>query len=238
MKDKLTSLSHRLGDLGDAARAALPEMPSLSFKSDVEIPIYVLHHGNDPEEYEILCDFERFVTENQSGFLSRPVLKVWAGRSDFNSHYFARNLREAFSAQFEAVRQESLASKPKRKGFIPQLSIWDIGLGIVGPFGSLLGTIVLYLAVKAGNSAIEEIRALLRNNVVGRIFKSQSDASRLEAQIEEKQAVIDAALAEKRVTLHRDLYLYAHRAGPAGSMAGVDLDAWPLTAFVTRRMAQ
>lgn len=238
MKDKLTSIKSRLGGLTDGARAALPEMPSLSFKSDVEIPIYVLHHGADPEDYEILCDFERFVSENQAGFLSRPILKVWAGRSDFNSHYFARNLREAFSAQFEAVRQESLASKPKRKGFIPQLTIWDIGLGIVGPFGSLLGTIVLYLAVKAGNSAIEEIRALLKDNVVGRIFKSRTDGARLEAQIEAKQKVIDAALAQKRVTLHRDLYLYAHREGPAGSMSGIDLDAWPLPGFVRARMAQ
>lgn len=234
MKDKLTNLTSRLSE---SAKGAIPELPSLSFKSEVEIPIYVLHHTNDPEDYQILCDFERFVSENQSGFLSRPTLKVWAGRSDFNSHYFARNLRHAFSEQFEAVRQARLATKPKRKGLIPQLSIWDIGLGIVGPFGSLLGTIVLYLAVKAGNSAVDEISRLLKDNV-GRLFKRSTDSSRLEAQIEEKKAVIDAALADKRIVLHRDLYLYAHREGPAGSMAGIDLDAWPLPSFVTERMGR
>ena len=235
MKDKLSSLTSRISGLTDSAKTAMPELPTFSFKSEVEIPVYVLHHTDDAEDYQILCDFERFVSENQSGFFSRPVLKVWAGRSDFNSYHFARNLRQAFSEQFEAVRRESLATQPQKKGLIPQLSIWDIGFGIVGPFGSLLGTVVLYLAVKAGNSAIDEIRALLRDNVVGRIFSRKSDTARLEEQIDQKKEVIDAALADKKIVLHRELYLYAHRHGAAGSMAGIDLDAWPLPEFVTQR---
>lgn len=234
-------------DLIAKARTTLSSAPSRlleilpaagDLKSRVAIDIYLVHQSRGAEDYEILCDFERFATENQTGLFSRPYLRVWAGRQDFERHIFARRLREAFAEQFEAVRAaRAEAERASRRGFFALPSLWEIGTTVAGLGASMVSTIVLYLAVKAGGGALEDIRGWLRDSTVGRAFRGKSAGAQLEAEIDKKKAVIDQGLRDIEIMLHRDLYLHAWREGPAGPMTGMNREAWPLPDFVRDRMS-
>lgn len=212
----------------------MPELPSLEFSSDAEIAVYVVHHGSTAEEYEILFDFELFVAENQKGFLVRPKLQVWSGRSDFERHIFARRLRQEFMTQFEIVRRE--IAQPEKRSFwkLPSFSVWDIGGTVFMLGGSLVSTIALMLATSAGRAAIDEVSALLSDSVVGRTFQRKSSRVALEEKIREKQTIIDEGLSRMEIRIHRDLWVHAWRGQAPGSLVGVDFSAWPLPDFIKR----
>ena len=216
-----------------AINGALPALPSLDFAEDVDIPVYLIHHGADPEDYEIIFDFDLFVAETHRGFLARPKLTLWSGRNDVQRTVFARRLREAFAEQFETVRRE-LAAERTSRWRLP--TIWDIGGFVFSGASSLLGTVFLMLATSAGRKAIEDVRAFLADSVVGRSFRSKPARVKLEETIREKQATIDEGLTRMEIKLHRDLWVHAHRGGPPGSMEGMDFGAWPLPGFVRIRM--
>ncbi|MEM7190398.1 MAG: hypothetical protein AAF439_12365 [Pseudomonadota bacterium] len=231
-RDPLTSIGETLMGTLDAARERLPDF---SLMEDVEVPVYVIHTGPSPEDYELLCDFEKFMTESQSGLLKRPVLRIWAGRSDFERYMFARHLREAFSAQFDRARVALRAAQESDRGWsfpsVGQLMFW-----MVTEAGALAGTLLLYLAIAVGGTAVGDF---LRRMTA--IFKSRKDdpeaaQNDLEALIEEKKSVIDAALSRIEISLHRDLYLHAWRGQRPGPVTGMDREAWPLPDFVRERM--
>lgn len=226
LSEKLTGLV--TGPL-DRAWSALP---SVSLIKSAEIPVYVVHQSRDPEDYVFFFDFQRFMAESQKGWFVRPVLKIWAGRSDFERMAFARALREAFTAQFsrmqDALLDEIEEEERQKRGwgwlnfeFLPGLE-WGLALGT-----GWVQILLLFLAVTTGAAALAELKSR-----IGAIFRRKlSPEERLKAlheEIEAKRRVVDEALARTEISLHRDLYLQAWQGGPAGPMRGIDLDAWPL----------
>lgn len=233
MRRRISEIGKVFGDAVDTARNQLPE---LSFVSDIDVPVFVIHHGPAAEDYELICDFEQFMKASQSGLLNRPVLKLWSGRSDFERYLFARNLREAFSDQFEAVRQQHQAEREAEKTQWSLPSMGDVLFWGFNLASGLVGSLLLYLATETGRTALERISKILRSSIVGRTLGSTSPEAELEELIEEKKAVIDAALSRIEIVLHRDLYVHAWRGQPPGPMTGMDREAWPLPAFVRERM--
>ena len=231
MKDRLTSLGRSLSDLADAAWEQVPEV---SLTSEVEIPIYLIHQGPGAEDYEILCDFAAFMAANQKSFLARPVLKVWAGRQDFERHLFARELRQAFSDQFEKLRAAERAERERTSWSLPSVGdgvLWGLSLT-----GNIVGGILLWIATETGRTALGRIREVVGGSIVGKALNGESAEDRLEELIDEKKEVVDAALSRLDITLHRDLWARAWRGQAPGPMTGMDRDAWPLPDFVQERM--
>ena len=226
-----------LSSVGDTLKGALntawDQIPDVSLISDIEVPVYVLHHGPGAEDYELLCDFETFMKESQSGLLKRPALRIWAGRSDFERHLFACHLREAFSNQFDMVRNAHRAeAEARRKSWLQFPSLSELILmGLTGAAG-LAGSLLLYLATSMGGKALEDIFARLKSAVGA----SSDPEQELEKLIAEKKSTIDEGLARIEISLHRDLYAYAWRGQRPGPMTGIDRDAWPLPGFVRERM--
>jgi len=216
-KDTLLNAYARLTDI----------LPNLSLASDVEIPIYLVHNSRDAEDYTFLIDFERFLRDAKAGIFARPVLKVWAGRSDFDRNAFARNLREAFSHEFARMRAEAKTSN--REGWF-SLSFNDVLSGAAAVH--LLGTVVLYVAATGGKMALRGAGTALGLGRLFTVFKGTDAAEKIEADILEKQRVVDAALAKTKVTLHRELYTHAYRGSNPGPLTGIDHDAWPLPDYV------
>lgn len=227
----------KLGKLATMlANTARDSLPDFTLTSEAPIPIYVVHHGPNAEDYTLLCDFEQFMRENQSGFLARPVLTIWAGRSDFERQAFARNLRHAFSTQFDAVRATMRAEMESQRTSWTLPSVGDIVLWGLSTTGSLIGSLVLYIATGTGRSALRDIGRIVRTSALGRAVQGKSAEAELEDLIETKKTTIDAALARIDIRLHPDLYAHAWRGQGPGPMTGMDRDAWPLPDFVADRM--
>ena len=236
MSDPMTTLPN-LGNLAaHLANTARDAIPDFTLTSEVPIPIYFVHHGPDPEDYTLLCDFEQFMRENQSGFLARPVLSIWAGRADFERQAFARTLRHAFAAQFDAVRAAMRAEMESQRTSWTLPSVGDIVLWGFAATGSLIGQLVLYIATETGRSALRQIGRIVRTSTLGRAVQGKSAEAELEALIEAKKTTIDAALARIAIRLHPDLYAHAWRGQRPGPMTGIDRDAWPLPDFVQDRL--
>ncbi|MEM1299038.1 MAG: hypothetical protein AAGH68_07125 [Pseudomonadota bacterium] len=217
-----------------ALDTAWDQLPEFTLTSDVEIPIYLIHHGPGAEDYEILCDFEAFMKANQKSFLARPVLRVWAGRKDFERYLFARHLRVAFSDQFETLRNVHRQEMERSSWSLP--SVGDVLLWGLTLTSSAVGGLLLWIATETGRSALSRIGGIIRSSMVGRALRGKSAEEQLEDLIEEKKQVVDEGLARLEVTLHRDLYDYAWRGQPPGPMTGMDRGAWPLPDFVRERM--
>ncbi len=204
-------------------RAISDAVPKLT--RDVEIPVYVVHNSPDPEDYFFLLDFEAFERDAKAGLFTRPVLKIWAGRSDFSRSGFARQFRDVFAAEFGAMRAKATA---KRGWF--SFGLKDLAEGALTDF---IGTLVLYVAVSTGRAAVSALaQAFSLQRLLGPLAPKDRRA-RVEADISEKTKVIDAALAEISIVLHRDLYRHAWRGQPPGKLTGMDYDAWPLPEYVT-----
>ena len=235
MRDRLSGWRRAVAD---RVEAAWDQVPEVTLASEVEVPVYVVHHGTGAEDYVLLCDFEAFLRESQSGLFHRPVLKIWAGRDDFERIPFARNLREAFADQFDRVRAAHRAERDAAR------SNWSLRLPGLGEIllwgltttGGLVGSILLYLATAATGEALRDIGQALRNSLLGRAFRGKDPEVALEEMIAEKKSVIDAALARQSVTLHPELYAHAWRRGRPGPLTGMDRDAWPLPEFVRAEM--
>lgn len=235
MRDRLTGWRKAVAD---GIEAAWDQVPELTLASDVEVPIYVIHDGQGAEDYALLCDFEAFLRESKSGLFHRPVLSVWAGRDDFERVVFARHLREAFTHQFDLVRDahRAEAEAAQRRWSLRLPGLGEILLWGWGATGGLIGVLLLYVATAATGDALREIGQVLRNSILGRAVRGKDPDEALEEMIAEKRGVIDAALARQSVTLHPELYAHAWRGQRPGPMTGMDREAWPLPAFVRDRM--
>ena len=206
-------------------------LSNLSFAKEVEIPIYLVHNSASAEDYTFLIDFERFLREAKVGIFARPVLKVWVGRSDFDRTMFARNLREAFNYEFARMRVEAMT--PKKEGW------FSFGLSDVlsrANAAHLVGTIFLFVAVNGGKFALRGVGSVLGIDRFIPSFGSKDLAAQVEDDIQTKQDVVDAALAKMKVTLHRELYIYAFRDSNPGPLSGMDHDAWPLPQYVREHL--
>ncbi|MEO0914865.1 MAG: hypothetical protein AAFY59_18105, partial [Pseudomonadota bacterium] len=167
---------------------------------------------------------EAFERDAKAGLFTRPVLKIWAGRSDFRRAGFARQFREVFAAEFGAMRAKARA---KRGWF--SFGMRDVAEGALTNF---VGTLVLYVAVSTGRAAVSAVaQAFSLQKLLGPLAPKDRVA-RVEADIAEKQRVIDGALEEITISLHMDLYTHAWRGQPPGRLTGMDYDAWPLPEYV------
>lgn len=209
-----------------ASQAISDAVPTLA--RDVEIPVYLVHNSPDPEDYFFLLDFEAFERDAKAGLFTRPVLKIWAGRSDFRRSGFARQFREVFAAEFGAMRAKA---KAKRGWF--SFGMADLAEGALTNF---VGTLVLYVAVSTGRAAVSALaQAFSLHKLLGPLAPKDR-AARVEADIAEKTQTIDAALEEISIVLHLDLYRHAWKGQPPGKLTGVDYDAWPLPDYVQDRL--
>ncbi|MEM0987891.1 MAG: hypothetical protein AAGK00_03370 [Pseudomonadota bacterium] len=231
MKDRLTSLGSSIRGVLDSAWYQVPEF---TLTSDVEIPIYLIHHGQGPEDYEIICDFADFMKANQKGFLSRPNLKVWAGRADFERSPFVRRLRHDFSQQFHGLRLALRAEREHKGWGLPSLG--DILLWGLNASSEVIGAVLLWMATAWGRDLIKRISRIFQRSDFNRAVKSATAEQELEALIDEKKEVIDEGLARLEITLHRDLWSYAWRGQRPGPITGMDRQAWPLPDFVRERL--
>ena len=215
-----STLTKTLGSLG----AFVPSMPEVSLTRDAEVTLYMVHHSGDAEDYTFLIDFTAFMAESQSGVFSRPVLKIWAGRSDFDRARFARHLREAFSAEFQRLREE------RRKD--TQSKTTELVAGALARAGDYIALLLLYAAVESTRTVTRLFLSAAGLGGVAEWMQRGKPDAKIEAAIEEKKRIVDAALARLEIRLHRDLYVHAYRGLPPGPLTGMDYDAWPLPDFV------
>ena len=208
-----------------ALGSVLPNFPEISLTRDADVTLYMVHHSGDPEDYTFLIDFSTFMAERQLGTFSRPVLKIWAGRSDFDRARFARQLREAFSAEFQKLR----ASDPSPG--------WASSAGAeLARMGDYLALMLLYAAVVSARTVTKLVLTATGLQGVANWIQGGEPNAKVDAEINEKKRVIDAALERIEIKLHRDLYRHAYIGLAPGPLTGMDYDAWPLPDFVQDRM--
>ncbi|MBB5516768.1 hypothetical protein FHS89_002810 [Rubricella aquisinus] len=188
------------------------EMPTLT--RDADIDVYLVHNSLDPEDYFFQFDFEQFMERSKRGLFVRPRLRIWAGRSDFDRRRFARQFREVFAREFEAMRRQN--GQGKSWGWI------DFGSTLLFPV-ALVSTIVVNLVLLAALGLDTDKRKRRR-------------ARQIEAEVEETKERVEDALSRITITLHRELYSYAYRSGTPGKLTGMDYEAWPLPAYVRAHM--
>jgi hypothetical protein len=215
------SLASRLKD-------ALPtfEMPTLG--RDVALPVYLIHNSEDAEDYFFIFDFEQFVEQTRNGVFVRPKLSVWAGRADFSRVQFAREFRKSFAREFDIARAQLAEQSEKPKGWFGFLTgtLSDLRGASLSAF---LANLVLLVAMSAGTKILTQV-------LPARWFAGKSDAAKLEDSIEATKSKVEDALANLDIHLHDELFQHAFRDGGRGKRADLDLDAWPLPAYVKNHL--
>ena len=208
----------------DRGRNALPRIALPELGRSVDIPVYLVHNSPDPEDYFFIFDFEQFVERSRTGLFVRPRLMVWAGRDDFDRRTFARQVRVAFTEEFDAARR-ALDEGARRRGggwLTWERANWLPAEGVVALF--LLGLATSVLSATG--------RALLGLVPRPRWMRGKSAQERLETEIAASQERVDVALADLKVALHMNLYRNAWRGKAGGRLTGMHYDAWPLPASV------
>ena len=216
-----------LKNVSEKTTGLVPKVSLPKIGREVEIPVYVIHNSRDMEDYYFIFDFEQFVERSDAGIFARPKLKVWAGRDDFSRRKFARAFREAFAREFDAAREAQQAGSGKARGWFS----WGAASGIGAMLSGFVANIVLLVATSAGRAVLEGVaarRALQRH---------RSDAEKLEARIEDVQGRVDGALERLELHLHIELYRHAWRGQAPGPLRGMDYEAWPLPARVSRHLS-
>lgn len=207
--------------IGGAVWNALPEISLPTLGREVEIPVYVIHNSDDPEDYFFLFDFEVFVERSKEGMFVRPKLKVWAGRDDFDRVVFARQFRQSFAHEFDRMRAE-LGKDKSKMGWLS----WDLGVDLAGALVANLAAYVLILVAMGAGKAFAGMLT------VPAWMKGKSAEAKLEDQVDGMKGQVEAALKNIEVVMHLDLYKHAYRGMPGGPVSGMDFDAWPLPAYV------
>ena len=200
------------------------KLPTLG--KTVDIPVYVIHNGSDPEDYFFILDFEQFVERSKSGIFVRPRLKVWAGRSDFARGAFGRQFRESFAHEFEHARQANSNANKSGSGWLG----WDVAAGSIP---EAIGVFAAYVVLLVASSAGRVVWSALP---IPRFLRGKSAAEKVENEIAETQNRVDTALAAMEVTLHKDLHRHAKRDGAQVSIQGMTRDDWPLPRFVSEHI--
>ncbi|MEM9795146.1 MAG: hypothetical protein AAF919_01565 [Pseudomonadota bacterium] len=212
-----------IGRLPDRLRGVIPEIRLPELGRRVEIPVHVIHNTTDPEDYFFIFDFEQFVERSRAGVFARPVVKIWAGRSDFDRRAFARQFRQAFARDFDAARA-TLDAESRKRGWFGWL---PAPTDLVGLASTLATNVVLLIALSAG-------RAVFGQLSLPGWLRRRGERERLEAAIADTQGHVDAALERVEIVLHMDLYRHAWRGARGGRLTGMDYDAWPLPASVAQ----
>lgn len=83
----------------------LPENMFDLVTSERRVPVFLVPIGAGPTDMEILFDFTEQVSALKSGILTRPVLQIWAGRSDIDEEWFINTFQQEFLTQFEQARR-------------------------------------------------------------------------------------------------------------------------------------
>ncbi len=204
---------------------SLPTLPT--FGSEVELPVFLVHNSNDPEDYFFIFDFEEFVEASKRGVFVRPKIKVWAGRSDFGRREFARQFRESFAREFDLARQQLSEQQSKQSGWFGFLK--DNFGELRGSFSAFAAYVLLLVALSAGRMVLSQI--LPQTWLVGK-----SDERKLEESINDVQNKVDAALQDVVITLHPELYRHAHLRPAPTDLEGMDHEAWPLPDYVKKHL--
>ncbi|MEJ6392281.1 hypothetical protein V8J82_03385 [Gymnodinialimonas sp. 2305UL16-5] len=196
----------------------LPEMSLPTLGREAEIAVYLIHNSGDAEDYFFLFDFEEFVDRSKGGIFVRPVLRVLAGRDDFNRVVFARQFREVFAREFDRMRAEQGAKSGK--GW---LSFG--GNSIVDVLGGFVANLVLAVALSMGKQVLSMVG--LKD-----LLQGKSAEAKLADEIDRTKDKVEAALAGLEVRLHPELLDHAERVGGPQKRADLDRDAWPLPDYV------
>lgn len=216
----LDPLRHSLGALWEH----LPERPSLM--PTAKLPVYLIHHGPDAEDYAFVFDFEDFVARSRDGVFVRPALHLHAGRDDFDRTCFAGYFRDCFAREFEAMRA-ALATKGDAPGWFSRTQ------GAVGKLGlaaGSLGLVVLWLALCTG-------RLLMPRIPRPRLMRGRSEAARLENDIADLRGSVDNALGRITIELHPEFQVHAIAKGGPGDPDALDHSVWPLPYSIRAHLA-
>ncbi|MEM6939841.1 MAG: hypothetical protein AAF943_15025 [Pseudomonadota bacterium] len=216
-----SALKSALSGVGNVIPAwSWPSLPTLGRK--VTIPVYLIHNSDADEDYFFIFDFEEFVERSRQGVFVRPVLKVWAGRDDFDRKAFARQFRESFTKEFDHARA-ALSAQEATGGWFSWLNSWQVS--VETRVAAFVANIVLLVALSAGRLVLSQI-------LPTRLWQGKSDAEKLEESIEETKRQVDAALAGLNVVLHEDLTRHAFYGRLPEAYVNAGFDAWPLPDFV------
>lgn len=199
----------------------LPEFSLPKLGREAVIPVYVIHASPDPEDYFFLFDFEVFVERSKEGMFVRPKLQLWAGRDDFSRTNFARQFRESFGREFDAMRAK-LNNTGSGAGWLS----WDIGLSTIGVAATGFVSLIVLLVSFGG------LKLALKSLKMPSWAKGRSKEAKLEDQIDELKGQVELALSKVEVSVHPELYEHAFRDGGAGRRSTLERDAWPLPDYV------
>ncbi len=205
----------------------VPEISLPKLGREVEIPVYLIHNSVDAEDYFFIFDFEQFEERSREGVFARPKLKIRAGWEDFSRRTFARSFREAFAREFEVTRAAQAAGSGKARGWFG----WGWGAGgLDGLVAAFVVNVLLLVATSAGS-------AVWKGLGLDGLWRGKSDTEKLEVSIAQTQGPVDAALELLEIRLHIELYRHAWRGGAPGPLKGMDYEAWPLPASISRHLA-
>ncbi len=201
------------------------QLPSLT--TEAEIAVYMVHNSLDPEDYFFLFDFEAFVEQSGRGVFVQPKLTMSAGRDDFSRTVFARQLRQVFAQEFDAMRARLADGKSKGRGWLD----WNfVGNSAAEMLGGFVANLVLAAATSAGRSILSALP-------LPKLWSAKTDEARLEDEIAKTKSQVEDALANMSITLHPELYEHAYPEGTHGKRADLDRDAWPLPAYVRTHLS-
>jgi len=201
----------------------MPELPQLGRM--VDIPVYLVHNSDDPEDYFFIFDFELFVEQSRQGLFVRPKLQVWAGRDDFNRPRFAGQFRESFTHEFDLARA-ALENSNESSGWFSWGGLKEI---VTTNGASFVANVVLLVSLSAGKMVWNALS-------LPRIFEGRSKESQLEEAIKSTQGKVDKALEAMDIKLHKQLWEHAWNRGSTASPSGLDFDAWPLPKNVAEHL--
>ncbi len=220
-------IDRRFG-LGWVGKAVGDRVQNLSFPTlgrVVELPVFMIHHTLDPEDYFFIFDFEDFVENSQTGVFVRPRLHIWSGRSDFDRKVFARQFRQSFAEEFERMRIE-LGAKKAGRGWLS----WDWGVDVAG---YAIANVTAYLVILIATGTGKALASLIS---LPDWMKGKSAEVKLENKVEDLKTRVDAALANIQISVHPELHSHAWLGRTPEATHHIDQEAWPLPGYVSEHL--
>jgi hypothetical protein len=209
VRDRLKEESEKLTD------RVLPEC---------EVPTILLPAGSRAPDFFCVFEFDQVISQLKGGRLTRPILTVWAARSDIDRVKLSYVVREQFTLQLDEqkrrVAAESSSVEPGkikalentqkeadegvRAGAFTAIAALMFMLFVTNPIFDL---VLLSLAVFGGSSAtvdsLRGIGASLRAKRARSKLKKQRE--RLESELDENSDRFQQAVANMEIRVHPNL---------------------------------
>ena len=210
------------------------------FFPECTLPLFLLPTGSAASDFCCVFDFDEPIDVLRSHRFPRPVLRVWAGRQDFDRDSLTEQLKSEFTRQFEASRDRD------RSAFEAELKELEEGKQkaleqVSGPLGSFAGTvaaaafldpgaimglIILAISMRKGRLALKPLTDYfeVRRKTKGRRKEMEHHLSNLEAQFSSDNKVFQRSVRRLDVQVHPELRDLARRFCQADGVSLADDD--------------